>query len=54
MDRWDREDLLTADNGMRHHFDHIPGAIGHERNRLADLYRHSTPPGARRPSMHTS
>lgn len=41
MDRWEREGLLAANNGMRNQLDHILDAFERERGRLQDIYRQS-------------
>lgn len=41
MDRWEREGLLTANNGMRNQLDHILDAFERQRGRLQDLYHQS-------------
>lgn len=41
MDRWEREGLLAANNGMRNQLDHILDAFEHRRGRIQDIYRQS-------------
>lgn len=41
MDRWEREGLLAANNGIRNQLDHILDAFERQRGRLQDIYRQS-------------
>ncbi|MFI5535470.1 YbaB/EbfC family nucleoid-associated protein [Nocardia sp. NPDC051900] len=39
MDRWEREGLRSANNGMRNQFEHLLDSFERQQGRLADVFR---------------